>query len=119
MIGTGDTSGDWYHRIVRNPTSGTIIDNALAAGVSNSNHGSANILNGNASNIFKGIEGDTVTNGTGVPLPVHATSNRIVFPVGRRIPKGSSFAVVVTSPTINSGSVIAVSVAHVFLDVNQ
>ena len=119
MIGTGDTSGDWYHRIVRNPTGGTIIDNQLPAGISNSNHGSANILNGNGAEIYKGIQGDTVTSGTGVPLPVHASSNRIVFPIGRRMPKGSSFAIVVTPPTINSGSVIAVSVAHVFLDINQ
>ena len=119
MVGTGDTSGDWFHRIVRNPTGGTLIDNAVKAGISNSNHGSANLLNGNGADIFKGVEGDTITGGTGVALPVHATSNRIVFPIGRRVPKGSSFAVEITSPTINSGSVIAVSVAHVFLDVNQ
>jgi hypothetical protein len=119
MIGSGDTNGDWQHRIVRNPSAGTIIDNQLAAGISNSNHGSANILNGNGADIFKGVEGDTVTNGAGVPLPVQANNNRIVFPVGRRLPKGSSFAVVITPPTINSGSVIAVSVAHVFLDINQ
>ena len=119
MIGSGDTTGDWYHRIVRNPTGGTIIDNALAAGISNSNHGSANLLNGNGEDIFKGIEGDTIIGGTGVPLPVQASSNRIVFPVGRRLPKGSSFAIILTPPTINSGSIIGVSVAHVFLDVNQ
>lgn len=119
MIGSGDSSGDWYHRIVRNPTGGTIIDNALSAGVSNSNHGSANVLNSDGKDIFKGVEGDTLIGGTGVPLPVQANNNRIVFPVGRRIPKGSSFAVQITPPTINSGSLIAVSVAHVFLDVNQ
>jgi len=119
MIGTGDTSGDWFHRIVRNPTGGTLIDNAVKAGISNSNHGSANVLNGDGKDIFKGVEGDTITGGTGVSLPVQSTNNRIVFPVGRRVPKGSSFAVEITSPTINSGSVIAVSVAHVFLDVNQ
>lgn len=119
MIGSGDTSGDWFHRIVRNPEGGTIIDNQVKAGISNSNHGSSNILNGNGDNIFKGVEGDTVTGGTGVPLPVQANNNRIVFPIGRRIPRGSSFAVEITSPTINSGSVIAVSVAHVFLDINQ
>jgi hypothetical protein len=119
MIGTGDTSGDWYHRILRNPDAGTIISNAVKAGISNSNHGSANQLNGDGRNIFKGIQGDTATGGTGVALPVQANNNRIVFPVGRRLPKGSSFAVEITPPTINSGSVIAVSVAHVFLDVNQ
>lgn len=119
MIGTGDTSGDWTHRIIRNPTTGSIISNALKAGISNSNHGSGNILNGDGSRIFKGVEGDTLTGGTGVGLPVQSQSNRIVFPVGRRIPRGSSFAVEITAPTINSGSVVAVSVAHVFVDVNQ
>ena len=79
MIGTGDTSGDWHHRIVRNPVGGTLLDNELAAGVSNSNHGSANILNGDGKDIYKGVEGDTIIGGTGVPLPVQANNNRIVF----------------------------------------
>lgn len=126
MIGTnsgnvnGTVTGDWTHRIIRNPVGGTLIDNAVAAGISNSNHGSSNILNAGA-NIFKGVEGDTIatTSGGGAPLPVQQQSNRIVFPVGRRLPKGSSFAIQLTAPSLGGGAeVIAVSVAHVFLDSN-
>ena len=114
---TGTPTGDWSHRIVRNPTGGTIITNAVQGGISNSNHGSNNILNG-GDEIYKGAEGTTVTGGTGVPLPVHLSSNRILFPIGRRIPKNSSFAIEVTPPPgITACS--SVSVCHVFVDVNQ
>ena len=96
MVGTPTgATGDWFHRIIRNPTGGTLITNAVPGGISNSNHGSANILNG-GDFIYKGVEGDTVTGGTGVPLPVHTSSNRILFPIGRRIPKNQSFAIEVT-----------------------
>ena len=118
MIGTGDLVGDWSYRLVRNPTGGTLLDNAVAAGISNSNHGSANILNA-GQDIYRGVEGDTVTGGAGAPLPVHQTSNRIVFPVGRRIPKGGSFAVMLGAPTINSGTCTGIVVAHVYIDTKQ
>lgn len=121
MIGTsvaGTVTGDWTHRIVRNPTGGTLISGATPAGISNSNHGSNNVLNGGDC-IYSGTEGTTITGGAGAPLPVQQTNNRIVFPVGRRIPKGSSFAVEITAPTLAGGaSVIGISVAHVFLDSN-
>lgn len=121
MIGTstsGTVSGDWTHKILRNPDSGTLISNASPAGISNSNHGSSNILN-EGLEIFKGAEGSTIAGGTGAPLPVQQTNNRIVFPIGRRIPKGSSFAIEITAPALSGGaSVISVSVAHVFLDTN-
>jgi hypothetical protein len=118
MIGTATgATGDWFHRIIRNPTGGTLISNAVPAGISNSNHGSANILNG-GDFIFKGIEGDTITGGTGVSLPVQTQSNRILFPIGRRIPKNQSFAVEITPPPGISAA-MSVTVCHVFVDVNQ
>jgi hypothetical protein len=118
MIGTpvGATS-DWFHRIIRNPTGGSLISNAIPGGISNSNHGSANVLNG-GDQIFKGVETDTITGGTGVPLPVQVASNRILFPIGRRIPKNSSFAVEITPPAGISAA-LSVTVCHVFVDVNQ
>lgn len=118
MIGTGDLTGDWTYRLVRNPTGGTLIDNAVAAGISNSNHGSPNLINGGDS-VYKGVEGDTLTGGGGAPLPVQQSSNRIVFPVGRRIPKGSSFGVMLGAPTINSGTCTGIVVAHVYIDTAQ
>ena len=118
MIGTATgATGDWFHRIIRNPTGGTLITNAIPGGISNSNHGSANILNG-GNDIFKGLESDTITGGTGVPLPVQVQNNRIVFPIGRRIPKNSSFAIEITPPA-GTTAAISVSVCHVFVDTNQ
>ena len=110
-------NGDWFHRIIRNPTGGTIITNAIPAGISNSNHGSANLLNGGSS-IYKGVETDTITGGSGVPLPVHIQTNRIAFPIGRRIPKNQSVAIEVTPPP-GITSALSVTVCHVFVDVNQ
>ena len=119
MIGSGTADGDWTHTILRNPTIGTTVDGAVAAGISNSNHGSNNVLNSGV-NIFKAsAEGDTLVDGTGAPLPIQQQSNRIVFPVGRRIPKGSSFGIRITAPTNITGTLTSVSVAHVFLDTNQ
>lgn len=118
MVGTPTgATGDWFHRIIRNPTGGTLITNAVPAGVSNSNHGSANVLNG-GDFIYKGTESDTITGGTGVPLPVQTQSNRILFPIGRRIPKNSSFAVEVTPPP-GITAALSVTVCHVFVDINQ
>jgi hypothetical protein len=118
MIGTATgATGDWFHRIIRNPTGGSLIGNAVPGGISNSNHGSANILNG-GDFIYKGIETDDVTGGTGVPLPIQIQSNRILFPIGRRIPKNSSFAIEITPPAGISAA-ISVTVCHVFVDVNQ
>jgi len=118
MIGTATgATGDWFHRIIRNPTGGTLISNAVPGGISNSNHGSANLLNG-GTDIYKGTESDTITGGTGVPLPVHVQSNRILFPIGRRIPKNSSFAIEITPP-VGTTAAISVTVCHVFVDVNQ
>lgn len=118
MVGTPTgATGDWFHRIVRNPTGGSLISNAIPGGISNSNHGSANILNG-GTDIYKGTESDDVTGGTGVPLPVQTSSNRILFPIGRRIPKNSSFAVEVTPPP-GITAALSVTVCHVFVDINQ
>jgi hypothetical protein len=116
-VGAGATD-DWTHKIVRNPESGTIIDNAVLAGISNSNHGSANVLNGDGSSIYKGVQGDTLLGGTGAPLPIQQASNRILFPIGRRIPKNSSYGVVITPPP-GTTAATSVTVCHVFVDTNQ
>ena len=121
MIGSNaEAAGDWTHTILRNPTVGSTITSASPAGISNSNHGSNNVLNSGV-NIFKAsAETDTLDDGTGAPLPIQQQSNRIVFPVGRRIPKGSSFGIRITPPTLpNNATITSVSVAHVFLDTNQ
>lgn len=112
---TGGT-GDWTFRTIRNPEeTGTIVTNALAAGVSNSNHGSAKVPDGL---FYRGVQGDTVDLGgvgTGAPLPIQQTSNRTVFPLGRRLELGSSIAWQLTPPT-GTTAATAVLVGHFYYD---
>lgn len=109
-------SGDWTIQTLRNPeASGTLVSNAVAAGVSNSNHGSSKIPDAEA---FRGVEGDTVDlsgAGTGAPLPIQQASNRTVFPLGRRLEIGSSIAWRLTPPT-GTTAATAVLVTHFYYD---
>lgn len=118
VLGTssGATSmEDWTFQVLRNPSeSGTIISNAVNAGISNSNHGSANTPNATT---YRGVEGDTISDGTGAPLPIQQQSNRTVFPLGRRLPKGSSIAFRITPPASNV-NVKAVLVTHFYYGFN-
>ena len=89
------SDADWTFTVLRNPTQGTTIDNASPAGVSNSNHGSANTPNVTS---YKGPEGSTLTNGTGAPQPIKQSIDRIILPLGRRLPKGTSIGFKITPP---------------------
>ena len=112
---TGGT-GDWTFQTLRNPEeSGTLISNAVPAGISNSNHGSALLPSADA---YRGVQGDTVDLGglgTGAPLPLQQTSNRTVFPLGRRLELGSSIAWRLTPPT-GTTAATAVLVTHFYYD---
>lgn len=116
---TGGT-GDWLLQNVRNPTIGTI---STAAGVSNSNHGSAKTFPGTAlrtlspitAGAVAGVDFDTIVGGTGAVLPIQQTANRTVLPLGRRLPTGSSFGVRLTPPP-GTTAATALCVAHVYLD---
>ena len=109
-------AGDWSFRTIRNPgATGTLVSNAVAAGVSNSNHGSAKIPNATA---YRGVQGDTVDTGlagTGALLPIQQASNRTVFPLGRRLEIGSSIAWELTPPT-GTTAATAVLVTHFYYD---
>ena len=110
-VGAGATD-DWTFQVLRNPTAGTIIDNALPAGVSNSNHGSANTPNGLN---YKGVEGDTFTDGSGAPQKIKQSIDRIILPLGRRLPKGTSIGFKVTPPA-GTTSATALVVTHWWYD---
>jgi hypothetical protein len=116
----GSSSGsldyeDWTFQVLRNPqASGSIISNSVSAGISNSNHGSANTPDADC---YRGVEGDTIFGGTGAPLPIQKTQNRTIFPLGRRLPKGSSIAFKLTPPTSNL-SAKAVLVTHFYYGFN-
>lgn len=87
---------DWTFTVLRNPTAGTTITNQLNAGVSNSNHGSNNTPNAIS---YRGVEGDTITDGGGAAQPIKQSIDRIILPLGRRLPKGTSIGFRITPPT--------------------
>lgn len=110
-VGAG-TTDDWTFQVLRNPTAGTLIDNAVAAGISNSNHGSANIPTGLN---YKGVQGDTLTDGTGAAQPIKQSIDRIILPLGRRLPKGTSIGFKLTPPA-GTTSATALVVTHWWYD---
>jgi len=103
---------DWTFTVLRNPTTGTTITNESQAGISNSNHGSTNTPNVDA---YKGAEGDTITNGGGAPQPIKQSIDRIILPLGRRLPKGSTIGFKITPPT-GTTSAKALVVTHWWYD---
>lgn len=109
--------GDWTFRVMRNPEeTGTIVTNALEAGISNSNHGSEKTPLGS---FFRGVQGDTVDVAglaTGAPLPIQQASNRTVYPLGRQLPTGTSVAFQLTPPGSTTAAT-AVIVTHWYYDV--
>jgi hypothetical protein len=107
--------GDWTFQTLRNPTAGTIVDNALEAGISNSNHGSGNVPQ---ATYYKGVQGDTLTDGSGAPLPIQQASNRTVFPLGRRLPTGSSIGWKLTPPS-GTTAATGVLVTHFYYDLSR
>lgn len=108
------TGEDWTFQTLRNPTAGTTITNAVVAGISNSNHGSANTPDIDA---YVGAPGDTITDGTGAPLPIQQSQNRTVYPLGRRLPKGTSVGFRLTPPASTTGCT-AVLVLHMYYGFN-
>jgi hypothetical protein len=120
VLGTATgAAGDWTFQVLRNPEeTGTIISNAVAAGISNSNHGSAKTPDATS---FRGVQGDTVDlagAGTGAPLPIQTQSNRTVFPLGRQLPTGSSIAFRLTPPPSTTAAT-AVLVTHWYYDLED
>ena len=117
VLGTATgAAGDWTFQVLRNPEdTGTIISNAVAAGISNSNHGSAKTPDVVA---YRGVEGDTVDLGglgTGVPLPIQTQENRTVLPLGRQLPTGASIAFRLTPPPSTTAAT-GVLVTHFYYD---
>ena len=118
ILGSSDGTGDWTFQVLRNPSqNGTLITNAVAAGVSNSNHGSGLVPD---AILYRGVEGDTVdltALATGAPLPIQQQSNRTVYPLGRQLPTGSSIAFRLTPPPGNTAAT-AVLVTHWYYDLS-
>jgi len=75
--------------VYRNPTTGTLISNAVSAYKTNNNFGSANQFNGLA---YKGVDADTITNGDWfTQFVTHISGHSIIdFNDSIVIPKNSS-----------------------------
>lgn len=97
---TGGT-GDTLIELIKNPTAGTIVSNAVAVSVnSNFNFGSALDLSATA---YKGAEGYTLTDGTVFASTRSASNGRIALTLGDIIiPKGSSIGIKYTTQASNS-----------------
>ena len=106
---------DWSFAVLRNPTQGTTITNELVAGVSNSNHGSNNLPRASS---YRGVEGSTITDGSGVTQPIKQTIDRLTFPLARRLPKGTSIGFRITPPAGTTSTNVVV-VTHWWYDDTQ
>ncbi len=103
-------SGDMFVSVVRNPTAGTIIDNAVVVDyTANRNFGSAKTLQADE---YKGVDGDTVTDGSVVISSIVNQSPSRVFisASGITLPTGSSLAIEITPATGNTSLNVQVAI---------
>ena len=108
---TGGANGVGLWEIFRNPTTGTLISGALAPATrANTNFGSSFSI---IADVFKGVEGATITDGT-----VYAAVNGLTVPqrvflietAGVIVPRGTSIAVRYTPPAGNTSIVITTEI---------
>jgi len=96
--------------VIFKPTAGTIVSGASAVAVNqNLNLGSANVL---SALVYKGAEGNTITDGVTGISSLLSVSSRSVIALGKLvIPKGQSVAVRVTPPTGNTSLILQVAIS--------
>jgi hypothetical protein len=93
----GTQAGACNITVVRNPTGGTIVDNAVDVSMNkNRNFGSSNTLSSLA---YKGVEGDTLTGGDDIALFFQNAGTRGYYPIDMEVPKGSSIGVKIDTQT--------------------
>jgi hypothetical protein len=88
-------SGESKFKFYLNPTTGTIIDNAVAGDAFNRKIGSSNTL---SATVYKGAEGYTLTNGDVIEAPTTGLFSTVPFV----LEKGSAFGIAITPPTGNT-----------------
>jgi hypothetical protein len=108
-------SGDLRADVLRNPTAGTIVTNAVDVGIlENRNFGSSNTFSGDA---YKGAEGNTFTNGNIAIASILSASTRVSISVGDVIlTKGSSLGIDLTPPAGNTSMDILIAVSCYYSD---
>jgi hypothetical protein len=102
IIGNSNSNGDTLVSVLKNPNTGTIITNAVACEMDrvNRNWGSSKTLEGVS---YKGVEGDTFTNGDKVIESIVQSAKRTPLFVGDiLLPKGTTIGFEITPPTGNT-----------------
>lgn len=111
-------SGDLEVEIIRNPSTGTIISNAVDMDtVKNRNFGSSK---GFVANTYKGVEADTITNGdvfantsrASTSIPISFDADVIV------LKKGNSLGINFTPQTGNTSMNVRVAIVGFLFDAN-
>jgi hypothetical protein len=93
----GTQAGACNITIVRNPTGGTLISNAVAVDMNkNRNFGSSKELD---SLVYKGVEGDTLTGGNDIALFYQNVGTRAYYSIDMEVPKGSSIGIKIDTQT--------------------
>lgn len=114
LLGNSDQSGgDTLVQVLRNPTAGTIIDNAVAQVPVNRDFGSSNTLTSVLS--YKGVEGDTLTDGTIAVESLFSAAGRQTITVPVVLEKGNSIGITYTPQTSNTSQTIQIAMA-IYLD---
>lgn len=121
VIGTGagsyNTTGEVQIQVTRNPSTGTLIDNATAVSQNaNRNFGSAKTLSATA---YKAAaSGNTITDGTDTILIGHPNAQGRTFAtINLLLEKGNSIGVEV-NPNLSSGSIncYVAAICHLITD---
>lgn len=108
---TGASPDDLDFTVVRNPTAGTIVDNATAVAInSNRNFGSSNTLTVDA---YKGATGNTMTGGDDHIYVYGNDDTRTGLSINEVIPGGKSIGIKIQPPASNSSmTMYAAIVCH-------
>ena len=94
--------------VVRNPTAGTIVDNATAVAINqNRNFGSNATL---SADVYKGATGNTMTGGNDYLLLYQGLSSRLFATISTDLPRGSSIGIKI-DPQTSSNTSLAVYAA--------
>lgn len=110
-------SGDLSMLIVKNPTGGTIIDNAVAMPVNaNRNTGKSDTID---VTVYKGVEGDTLTGGVEIFPSLLTGTQGYVVPTDLVINKGESIGVLITPQTGNTSMNVYVFLNYYLLDLTK
>lgn len=103
--------------VVKNPTAGTIVDNATAVDISsNRNFGSAKTI---TADIYKGATGNTMTDGTDHILFFQPDFGRLFAGIDEIIPRGKSIGIKIQAPTSNTSLTLYVAIICHLEDSNE